>query len=167
MVIKPSGVPYEKMRPADMVICDLTGRVVEGTLRPSSDVDTHALLYRAFPSIGGVIHTHSRHATAWAQACRPIPALGTTHADYFHGPVPCTDELTEAHDAPPSARSQLGRFVQGVLGAEPHQVSGLFVVQQAALDYKPLHVANYVYELARTFHGFYHQIGRASCRERG
>ncbi|MBZ5723673.1 MAG: L-ribulose-5-phosphate 4-epimerase [Acidobacteriia bacterium] len=94
IAIKPSGVPYEKMTPADMVIADLDGRVVEGRLRPSSDLATHVALYRAFPSIGGVVHTHSRHATAWAQACREIPCFGTTHADYFHGPVPVTAPLT-------------------------------------------------------------------------
>jgi L-ribulose-5-phosphate 4-epimerase len=96
VVIKPSGVPYEKMTPADMVIADLDGRVVEGSLRPSSDLPTHVALYRAFPSIGGVVHTHSRHATAWAQAGREIPCFGTTHADYFHGPVPVTAPLTPA-----------------------------------------------------------------------
>ena len=90
IAIKPSGVPYDKMTPADMVITDLDGRIVEGMLRPSSDLATHAALYRAFPSIGGVVHTHSRHATAWAQAGREIPCFGTTHADYFHGPVPVT-----------------------------------------------------------------------------
>ena len=94
VVIKPSGVPYEKMTPAHMVITDLQGRIVEGALRPSSDLDTHTALYRAFPSIGGVVHTHSRHATAWAQAGREIPCFGTTHADYFHGPVPVTAPLT-------------------------------------------------------------------------
>lgn len=96
VVIKPSGVPYDQMTPAHMVITDLEGRVVEGDLRPSSDLDTHVALYRAFPSIGGVVHTHSRHATAWAQARRAIPCFGTTHADYFHGPVPVTDPLTTA-----------------------------------------------------------------------
>jgi len=94
IVIKPSGVPYERMTPADMVVADLQGNVVEGKLRPSTDLPTHAALYRAFPSIGGVVHTHSRHATAWAQAGREIPCLGTTHADYFHGPVPATEPLT-------------------------------------------------------------------------
>jgi len=96
VAIKPSGVPYERMTPADMVVTDLHGKVVEGSLRPSSDLDTHLALYRAFPAIGGVVHTHSRHATAWAQACREIPCLGTTHADYFHGPVPVTAPLTAA-----------------------------------------------------------------------
>jgi L-ribulose-5-phosphate 4-epimerase len=94
VVIKPSGVPYENMTPADMAIADFEGRTVEGALRPSSDLATHIALYRAFPSIGGVVHTHSRHATAWAQACRDIPCFGTTHADYFHGPVPVTGPLS-------------------------------------------------------------------------
>ena len=94
VVIKPSGVPYEKMTAVDMVITDLEGRVVEGNLRPSSDLATHVALYRAWPGIGGVVHTHSRHATAWAQAGREIPCFGTTHADYFHGPVPVTGHLT-------------------------------------------------------------------------
>lgn len=96
VVIKPSGVPYEKMTPADMVITDLEGRVVEGTLRPSSDLATHIALYRAFPAIGGIAHTHSRHATAWAQAGREIPCFGTTHADYFHAAVPVTEPLADA-----------------------------------------------------------------------
>jgi L-ribulose-5-phosphate 4-epimerase len=94
LVIKPSGVPYERMTPDDMVVTDLHGKIVEGKLRPSSDLATHAMLYRAFPTIGGVVHTHSRHATAWAQATREIPCYGTTHADYFHGPVPVTEPLT-------------------------------------------------------------------------
>lgn len=96
VVIKPSGVPYASMTPADMVVTDLAGKVVEGGLRPSSDLDTHVALYRAFPAIGGVVHTHSRYATAWAQACREVPCLGTTHADYFHGPIPVTAPLTAA-----------------------------------------------------------------------
>jgi L-ribulose-5-phosphate 4-epimerase len=91
VVIKPSGVPYKAMKPEQMVVVELeNGKVVEGTLNPSSDTPTHLVLYRAFKEIGGVVHTHSLYATAWAQACREIPALGTTHADYCHGPVPCT-----------------------------------------------------------------------------
>jgi L-ribulose-5-phosphate 4-epimerase len=94
VVIKPSGVPYCDLRPADMVVVSLeSGRVVEGKLRPSSDTPTHIELYRAFAGIGGVAHTHSLFATAWAQARRAIPVLGTTHADTFHGPVPCTRPL--------------------------------------------------------------------------
>lgn len=96
VVIKPSGVPYQHMRPADLVIVDLEGKLVEGALRPSSDLPTHLALYRGFPRIGGVAHTHSRCATAWAQAGRDIPCLGTSHADYFHGPVPVTAPLSEA-----------------------------------------------------------------------
>ena len=94
VAIKPSGVAYEELKPADLVLTDLDGNVVEGRLRPSSDLATHLLLYRAFPTIGGVVHTHSEFATAWAQAGREIPAYGTTHADYFYGPVPVTEELT-------------------------------------------------------------------------
>lgn len=95
VAIKPSGVPYESMKPSDLVVTDLNGKIVEGTLRPSSDLSTHLHLYREFPSIGGVVHTHSEYATAWAQAGRAIPAYGTTHADYFYGPVPVTDELSD------------------------------------------------------------------------
>ena len=96
VVIKPSGVPYDKMTPEHMVVADLDCRIVEGKLRPSTDLDTHVALYKAFPGIGGVAHTHSRHATAWAQARREIPCFGTTHADYFHGSVPVTEPLTPA-----------------------------------------------------------------------
>jgi L-ribulose-5-phosphate 4-epimerase len=94
VVIKPSGVDYATLTPADLVVTDLDGNVVEGALRPSSDLETHTLLYREFPQIGGIVHTHSEFATAWAQACRAIPCLGTTHADYFRGPVPITELLT-------------------------------------------------------------------------
>jgi L-ribulose-5-phosphate 4-epimerase len=95
MVIKPSGVAYAVLKPAQMVVVALaSGKVVEGKLKPSSDTDTHLELYRAFAGIGGIVHTHSLHATAWAQTGQPIPALGTTHADCFHGEVPCTRALT-------------------------------------------------------------------------
>ena len=94
IVIKPSGVEYEKMTAEDMVVVDLDGNVVEGNLNPSSDTATHIELYKAFPAIGGVIHTHSPWATSWAQAGRGIPAYGTTHADYFYGEIPCTRQLT-------------------------------------------------------------------------
>ena len=95
IVIKPSGVPYDGMKPEHLVVADLNGKIVEGNLRPSSDLPTHAALYRAFPSIGGIAHTHSEYATAWAQARRPIPCFGTTHADYFHGPIPVTEVMTD------------------------------------------------------------------------
>jgi L-ribulose-5-phosphate 4-epimerase len=95
VVIKPSGVDYDELRPEYMVVTDLNGKIVDGKLKPSSDLDTHTLLYREFPTIGAVVHTHSEYATSFAQACLPIPALGTTHADYFHGPVPVTKVLTD------------------------------------------------------------------------
>jgi L-ribulose-5-phosphate 4-epimerase len=94
VAIKPSGVPYEILKPEDLVITDLEGNVMEGKLRPSSDLPTHLILYKAFAEIGAVVHTHSEYATAWAQARRPIPCFGTTHADYFHGPVPVTEVMT-------------------------------------------------------------------------
>jgi L-ribulose-5-phosphate 4-epimerase len=95
VVIKPSGVPYESMKPGHLVVTDLEGNVLEGNLRPSSDLATHLVLYKAFSAIGGIAHTHSTAATSWAQARRPIPCFGTTHADYFRGPVPVTKSLTK------------------------------------------------------------------------
>ena len=97
VVIKPSGVDYDVMKPSDMVVVDLqTGKVVEGDLNPSSDTPTHLELYRKFPNIGGVVHTHSTYATAWAQAGKAIPNIGTTHADYFYKDIPCTDAMVES-----------------------------------------------------------------------
>ncbi len=96
VAIKPSGVPYEEMTAEHIVISDLRGNIVDGKLRPSSDLPTHLELYRSFPNIGGVAHTHSEYGTAWAQAEKPIPCLGTTHADYFHGPIPVTGRLRRA-----------------------------------------------------------------------
>ena len=102
-VIKPSGVEYESMKPEDMVVMDLNGKRVEGKLRPSSDTPTHLELYKAFPEIGGIVHTHSAYATSWAQAGRSIPCYGTTHADYIYGEVPCVrcltkEEIDEAYE---------------------------------------------------------------------
>lgn len=96
VVIKPSGVSYDKMKPEDMVVMDLDGKVVEGELNPSSDTPTHVVLYKAFPNIGGVVHTHSTFATAWAQAGIDLPSLGTTHADYFHDDIPCTRDMKKS-----------------------------------------------------------------------
>lgn len=97
VVIKPSGVSYDEMKADDMVVVDLeTGEVVDGNLNPSSDTPTHLVLYRAYPELGGVVHTHSTYATAWAQAGRDIPNIGTTHADYFHDCIPCTDDMTDS-----------------------------------------------------------------------
>ena len=96
VVIKPSGVSYETMKASDMVVVDLeSGKVVEGDLNPSSDTPTHLILYKAFPELGGIVHTHSTYATAWAQAGKDIPNIGTTHADYFHDEIPCTYDMTE------------------------------------------------------------------------
>lgn len=95
IVIKPSGVSYENMKADDMVVVDMEGNVVEGKYRPSSDTATHIELYKAFSNIGGIVHTHSTWATSWAQACRGIPAYGTTHADYFYGEIPCTRKMTQ------------------------------------------------------------------------
>ena len=96
VVIKPSGVEYEDLKPEDLVVLNLDGEVVEGDLNPSSDTKTHIELYKAFPELGGVVHTHSPHAVAWAQAGSDIPCYGTTHADYFYGPIPCARSLTPA-----------------------------------------------------------------------
>ncbi len=95
IAIKPSGVDYDELSPGNMVVLDLEEKKVEGDLNPSSDTKTHVRLYREFAEIGGVVHTHSRHATAWAEARRPLPCLGTTHADYFHGEIPCTAVITD------------------------------------------------------------------------
>ena len=95
VVIKPSGVPYDTMKAEDMVVLDLDGNRVEGSMKPSSDAPTHILLYKKFPKIGGVVHTHSSFATSWAQSGRDIPCYGTTHADYFYGSIPCARSLTK------------------------------------------------------------------------
>lgn len=99
VAIKPSGIPYDKLEARHIVVVDLAGNVVSGTYRPSSDTATHLELYKSFPEIGGIVHTHSRWATIWAQACCDLPAMGTTHADYFYGPVPCTRSLNQAEIA--------------------------------------------------------------------
>ena len=96
VVIKPSGVSYDKMKPKDMVVLNLYGKVIEGDLKPSSDAATHLVLYRQFKNIGGVVHTHSEWATSWAQAGKSIPVIGTTHADYFYGEIPCTRKMTQS-----------------------------------------------------------------------
>jgi L-ribulose-5-phosphate 4-epimerase len=116
VVIKPSGVDYASLTAADLVVANLDGKIVEGSLRPSSDLDTHTYLYREFPQIGAVVHTHSEFATSWAQAGRSIPCLGTTHADYFHGPVPVTEALTAEEVAEAYVRN--APFVWGKNAAE-------------------------------------------------
>ena len=133
VVIKPSGVDYASLTPADLVVSDLAGKIVEGTLRPSSDLDTHTLLYREFSAIGGIVHTHSEFATAWAQAGRAIPCLGTTHADYFHGPVPVTEPLTAEEVAEAYVRNtgavNVRRFRREAL--DPAAVPGVLVAGHA------------------------------------
>lgn len=131
IAIKPSGVPYDNMTAADIVLVDLDGRTVDGRLKPSSDLDTHLVLYTAFESIGGIVHTHSRTATAWAQACREIPCLGTTHADYFHGPVPVTQHLSAA-DIHADYEGATGRAIVEVFsGLDPAAVPGVLVAGHA------------------------------------
>jgi L-ribulose-5-phosphate 4-epimerase len=128
VVIKPSGVAYEGMAPEHMVVVSLeTGEVVEGELRPSSDTLTHLALYRAFERIGGVVHTHSLFATAWAQARREIPALGTTHADYFYGPIPVTRPMTEAEIKDAYEASTGKVIVERFAGMDPMQMSAVLV----------------------------------------
>ncbi len=126
VVIKPSGVPYAELQPADMVVVNMAGEVVEGALRPSSDTPTHLVLYQQYPQLGGIVHTHSTHATAWAQAGKPIPALGTTHADYFAGDIPCTRGLSAGE----------------VAQAYEHH-TGLVIVETLA-DHEPLHTPGIV-----------------------
>lgn len=127
VAIKPSGVPYERLRPEHMVITDLDGRIVEGGLRPSSDLETHLELYRAFPAIGGVVHTHSTYATSWAQAAREIPCLGTTHADYFRGPVPVTATLTRHEVDGEYERNTGTAIVRRFAHLEPAETAAILV----------------------------------------
>ena len=131
VAIKPSGVPYESMKPADLVIVDLEGRRVEGKLHPSSDLPTHLVLYRAFASIGGVVHTHSRSATAWAQAGRPIPCFGTTHADYFHGPIPVTRLLSRREIRTDYEVNTGHAIVRRFTGLDPLDAPGVLVAGHA------------------------------------
>ncbi len=128
VVIKPSGVDYATMKSSDMVVVDLaTGKVVEGELRPSSDTPTHLELYRAFPEIQGVVHTHSTYATAWAQAGKDIPNIGTTHADYFHDAIPCTADMT-AEEVCGDYELQTGKvIVKRFEGLQPMHTPGVLV----------------------------------------
>ncbi|WNC13255.1 L-ribulose-5-phosphate 4-epimerase [Brevibacillus brevis] len=131
MVIKPSGVPYEELTIDDLVVVDFEGKRIEGKWKPSSDTPTHLLLYQAFPEIGGIVHTHSPWATAWAQAGRGIPALGTTHADYFYGEVPCTRRMTaeEIHGEYEQNTGQV--IVEALRGLDPLNIPGVLVHSHA------------------------------------
>ena len=127
VVIKPSGVPYEKLRPQHMVVTDMDGNVLEGKLRPSSDLPTHLILYKHFHEIGGVAHTHSEYATSWAQARKPIPCFGTTHADYFHGAVPVTADLTDQEIAGDYEKNTGDAIVRCFEGLRAADVPGVLV----------------------------------------
>ena len=127
VVIKPSGLRYDDMEPEDMVVLDLDGNVVEGKWKPSSDTPTHLALYNAFPNIGGVVHTHSRWATTFAQAGRAIPPLGTTHADYFYGPIPCTRRMTEQEIAGAYEKETGKVIIEAFEGINADDVPGVVV----------------------------------------
>ncbi|PWC14723.1 L-ribulose-5-phosphate 4-epimerase [Brenneria corticis] len=129
MVIKPSGVAYEVMQADDMVVVDMQGKVVDGKYRPSSDTATHLELYRRYPQIGGIVHTHSTHATAWAQAGLAIPALGTTHADYFYGDIPCTRPLTPREVAEEYEKNTGVVIAQTLGDGNPLHTPGIVVYQ--------------------------------------
>jgi L-ribulose-5-phosphate 4-epimerase len=131
VVIKPSGVSYEKLTPSDLVVTDLEGTIVEGSLRPSSDLPTHLVLYRAWTSIGGVAHTHSRTATAWAQALREIPCYGVTHAGYFNGPVPVTAPLSKKEIRAGIEINSGHSIVRRFRKLDPAQVPGVLLASHA------------------------------------
>lgn len=129
MVIKPSGVEYGEMKAEDMVVVDLEGNRVEGRYKPSSDTDTHLVLYKAFPTLGGIVHTHSRWATSFAQAGRGVPALGTTQGDYFYGEIPCTRKMTE-HEIAGQYELETGNVIVETFqsrGIDPAQVPAVLV----------------------------------------
>lgn len=127
VVIKPSGVSYDNMTPEDMVVVDLDGKVVEGKWRPSSDTPTHVELYKAFPKCGGIVHTHSRWATTFAQAGMDIPAMGTTHGDYFYGDIPCTRKMT-AEEIKGDYEKETGKvIIEAFAGKDPAAVPGVVV----------------------------------------
>lgn len=144
VVIKPSGVDYDQLQPEDMVVLDLEGNQVEGTLRPSSDTPTHVVLYRKFPDIGGVVHTHSTCATAWAQAGKSIPAFGTTHADYFYGEVPCTRSLSKGEICGKYEEETGNVIVEKFQKRNPIHVPGVLVANHGPFSWgKDAHDAVY------------------------
>jgi len=137
IAIKPSGVRYEDMRPEDVVLVDLTGKVVEGAMKPSSDTATHIELYKSFEGAGGICHTHSMYATMWAQARRAIPCFGTTHADGFYGPVPVTDSMTDEEVAGPYEENTGKVIVRRFAGADPMQVPAVLVANHGPFTWGP------------------------------
>jgi L-ribulose-5-phosphate 4-epimerase len=154
VAIKPSGVPYDKLSPQDLVITDVNGKIVEGNLRPSSDLPTHLALYRAFEGVNGVVHTHSRYATAWAQAAREIPCLGTTHADYFPGAIPVT-AVMQPHEIQSEYELNTGRvIIERFKALDPLATPAVLVNGHAPFCWGPsvtaaAHTAEIVEELAR------------------
>jgi L-ribulose-5-phosphate 4-epimerase len=155
VAIKPSGVPYETLKPSDIVIVNLDGDIVEGSLRPSSDLATHLILYREFPKIGGVVHTHSRSATVWAQACREIPCFGTTHADYFYGAIPVTERLA-ADEIEDGYEANTGQaIVRRLRGIDPLSMPAVLVAGHAPFTWgesvaEAAHHAVVLEEIAQT-----------------
>ncbi len=144
VVIKPSGVEYEKMQPEDMVVLDLDGNQVEGTLRPSSDTPTHLVLYRNFLEVGGIVHTHSTYATAWAQGGKSIPAFGTTHADYFYGDIPCTPSLSKEEIQGKYEEETGNVIVRTFTNKNPIHVPGVLVGSHGPFSWgKDVHEAVY------------------------
>ena len=137
VVIKPSGVPYETMKPEHLVITDLQGKVVEGELKASSDLSTHLVLYKAFPNIGAVAHTHSEYATAWAQAGRAIPCFGTTHADYFHGSVPVTAVLTKEEVSSKYEETTGYAIVRAFEGSDYSVIPAVLVANHGSFTWGP------------------------------
>jgi len=137
VVIKPSGVPYDQLRPDNLVVTDLGGRVIEGKLRPSSDLATHLVLYHAFDQIGGVVHTHSHYATVWAQSQREIPCLGTTHADYFHGPIPVTPHLEHSEIRGEYEANTGHAIIRRLSGVDPLRMRAVLVAGHASFCWGP------------------------------
>jgi L-ribulose-5-phosphate 4-epimerase len=158
VVIKPSGVPYDAMTPAQMVVVNMDGDVVEGGMRPSSDLATHLELYRAFGQIGGVVHTHSHYATVWAQSQREIPCLGTTHADYFHGAIPVTAHLAP-NDIQSEYEANTGReIVRRLAGLDPLRMPAVLVAGHASFCWgvsvsAAVETADLLEEIARMAYG--------------
>ena len=137
VVIKPSGVPYKDMRPEHLVVTDLEGKTVDGHLMPSSDLPTHLVLYNKFPAIGGIAHTHSEYATAWAQARKPIPCFGTTHADYFHGEIPVTPEMTDSEIADDYEKQTGDVIVRALESTDPSATAGILVANHGPFAWGP------------------------------
>jgi len=135
VAIKPSGVSYDSMRPEDIVLVDLDGNVVDSRLKPSSDTPTHLELYRSFDTIGAIVHTHAPWATSWAQSGRPIPAFGTTHADYFYGEIPCTRPMTKSEIEGAYERETGKVIVEALQGRDPLQVPGVLVHGHAPFNW--------------------------------